>query len=51
MLRYLKGRKCILFKPGGGLVLEAYANADYIGSLINERSTTDYTFLGSNLVT
>ncbi|RVW64248.1 Retrovirus-related Pol polyprotein from transposon RE1 [Vitis vinifera] len=54
VLQYLKGTpgKGILFKRNGGLVLEAYTDADYAGSIIDRRSTSGYcTFLGGNLVT
>ncbi|XP_059658496.1 uncharacterized mitochondrial protein AtMg00810-like [Cornus florida] len=54
VLQYLKGTpgKCILFKRNGGLVLEAYTDADYAGSIVDRRSTSGYcTFLGGNLVT
>ena len=54
MLQYLKGTpgKGILFKRNGGLVLEAYTDADYAGSIIDRRSTSRYcTFLDGNLVT
>ncbi|RVW76008.1 Retrovirus-related Pol polyprotein from transposon RE1 [Vitis vinifera] len=54
VLQYLKGTpgKGILFKRNGGLVLEAYTDADYAGSTIDRRSTSGYcTFLGGNLVT
>ena len=54
ILRYLKGnpRRGILFKRNTGLVLEAYTDADYAGSIMDRRSTSGYcTFLGGNLVT
>ena len=54
VLQYLKGTpgKGILFKRNGGLVLEAYTDADYVGSIVDRRSTSGYcTFLGGNLVT
>ena len=54
VLQYLKGTpsKGILFKRNEGLVLEAYTDADYVGSIINRRSTFGYcTFLGGNLIT
>ena len=54
VLQYLKGAtgKGILFKRNGGLVLEAYTDADYAGSIVDRRSTSGYcTFLGGNLVT
>ncbi|RVX21569.1 hypothetical protein CK203_002087 [Vitis vinifera] len=42
----------ILFKQNIGLVLEAYTDADYAGSVVDKRSTIEYcTFLGGNLVT
>ena len=53
MLQYLKGtpRKGIFFKRNGGLVIEAYTNADYARLIMDRRSTTGYcTFLGGNLV-
>ena len=54
VLHYLKGSpgKGILFKRNKELVLEAYTDADYAGSVVDRRSTTGYcTFLGGNLVT
>ena len=54
VLQYLKRTpgKGILFKRGAVLVLEAYTDADYAGSVIDRRSTSGYyTFLGGNLVT
>ena len=54
VLQYLKGtpRKGILFKRNGGLVLEAYTDADYARSIVDRKSTSGYcTFLGGNLVT
>ena len=54
VLQYLKGSlgKDILFKRSSGLVLEAYMNQDYVGSMVDKRSTIGYcTFLGGNLVT
>lgn len=54
ILQYLKGSpgKGILFRRGGDMVLEAYTDADYAGSLVDRRSTSGYcTFLGGNLVT
>ena len=53
VLQYLKGTpgKGILFKRNGGLILEAYTDADYAGSIIDKRSTFEYcTFLGGHLV-
>ena len=54
MPQYLKGssRKNVLFKRSSRLVLEAYTNADYVGYVIDRRSTTRYwTFFCGNLVT
>ncbi|RVW81800.1 Retrovirus-related Pol polyprotein from transposon RE1 [Vitis vinifera] len=54
VLHYLKGNpeKEILFKKNNTLALEAYTDADYASSLVDQRSTTGYcTFLGGNLVT
>ncbi|XP_020584559.1 uncharacterized protein LOC110027457 [Phalaenopsis equestris] len=54
VLHYLKGNlgKGILFKRNDTLTLEAYTDADYVGSIVDRRSTTRYcTFLGGNLVT
>ena len=54
VLQYLKGtpEKGILFKRNGGLVLEAYTDANYAGSIVHRRSTSGCcTFLGRNLVT
>jgi len=53
ILHYLKDnhKKEILFKRNEQLNLEAYTDADYVGSLVDRRSTTGYcTFLGGNLV-
>ena len=44
--------KGILFKKNDTLALEAYIEADYAGSIVDQRSTTWYcSFLGGNLVT
>ena len=54
VLQYLKGApsKGIMFKRNGGLVLEAYTDADYADSIVDRRSTSGYcTFLSGNLVT
>ena len=54
VLQYLKGTpgRGILFKRNEGLVLEAYTDADYAGSVVDRRSTSGYcTFFGGNLVT
>ena len=54
ILQYLRGSpgKGILFIRGGDMVLEAYTDADYVGSLVDRRSSFGYcTFLGGNLVT
>ena len=40
-----------MFKRNNTLAIEAYTNADYVGSLVDRRSTTRYcTFLGGNLI-
>ena len=54
VLQYLKGSlgKGILFKQSSRLILEAYTSANYVGFVIDRRSTTGYcTFLSGNLVT
>lgn len=54
ILQYLKGSpgKGLIFKKGSGLLLEAYTDADYAGSIVDRRSTSGYcTFLGGNLIT
>ena len=54
IVQYLKGTpgKGILFKRNKRVSLEAYTDADYVGSVVDRRSTTGYcTFLGGNLVT
>ena len=54
ILQYLKGSlgMIILFRKGTILFLEAYMNVDYVGSMVNKRSTSGYyTFLGGNLMT
>ena len=54
IVQYLKGTpgKGILFKRNKSVSLEAYTDADYVGSVVDRRSTTGYcTFLGGNLVT
>ena len=54
IVQYLKGTpgKGILFKRKKSVSLEVYTDADYVGSVVNRRSTTGYcTFLGGNLVT
>ena len=54
VLQYLKGMpgKCILFRVNRNLVLEAYIDADYAGSIVDRKSNSGYcTFLGGNLVT
>ena len=39
-------------KKGSELTMEAYTDADFVGSLIDRRSTTGYCmFLGGNLIT
>lgn len=56
ILHYLKGTvgRGILFKKARNIniTLEAYTDADYVGSLVDRRSTSGYCiFLGDNLVT
>ena len=54
ILYYLKANpgKGILFNKNAGLIIEAYINADYVGSLVDRCSTIGYcVFLGGNLVT
>ena len=54
VLRYLKGspRNGILFKRSQRLVLKVYTDVDYVGSVVDRRSTTKYcTFLNGNLLT
>jgi len=51
ILHYLKGNlgKKILFKINGRPTLEAYTDVDYVGFLVDRRSTIEYcTFLGEN---
>ena len=53
ILRYLKSTlgKGLLFSKNNHLRVEAYTNADWVGSIIDKRSTSgSYTFVGSNLV-
>jgi len=52
ILCYLKTtpNKGIMFKLGGTLDIQGYADADYVGSLMDRRSTIGYcVFLGGNL--
>lgn len=54
VFQYLKGTpgNGVLFKRREKLLLEAYTDADYAGSIINRRSISGYcTFLGENPVT
>jgi len=54
IVQYLKGTlgRGILVKRNKSVVLEAYIDAHYAGSVVDRRSTTGYcTFLGGNLVT
>ena len=54
VLHYLKANpgKGIMYKRNSELVLEAYTDADYVGSPVDRKSTSGYcTFLGGNLVT
>lgn len=53
ILSYLKATlgKGILFTQGASLKIQGYTDADYGGSLMDRRSTTEYcVFLGGNLV-
>ncbi|RDX85953.1 putative mitochondrial protein, partial [Mucuna pruriens] len=44
--------KGLLFRKEGTLSMEIYTNADYVGSVVDRRSTSGYCmFLGGNLVT
>ena len=52
--RYLKGTlgKGLMFRKQDNLQIEVYSNADWAGSSIDRRSTSNYcTFIGGNLVT
>lgn len=54
VLCYLKGTpgKDIMFKKDGRLVFEAYIDINYVGSMVNKRSTAGYcTFFEDNLIT
>ena len=54
ILHYLKSTpsKGIQCQKAGGTRLEAYTDVDWVGSIIDQRSTSSYcTFLGGNLVT
>ncbi|KAL5771548.1 hypothetical protein ACOSP7_015702 [Xanthoceras sorbifolium] len=54
ILQYLNATpgKGIVLKKGSSLTLEVYMIADYVGSVVDRRSTSGYcTFLGGNLVT
>ncbi|GMP24209.1 hypothetical protein CsSME_00001553 [Camellia sinensis var. sinensis] len=54
ILRYLKSSpgKGLYFSKHDHLRVEAYTDADCVGSLIDRRSTSGYcTFVGGNLVT
>ncbi|RDX78941.1 hypothetical protein CR513_40699, partial [Mucuna pruriens] len=54
ILQYFKAslEKRLLFKKEGTLSMKIYTNADYVGSVVNRRSTSGYCmFLEGNLVT
>ena len=54
IVRYLKAYlgRGILYKANGHLRVEAYTDADWVGSTSDRKSTTGYcTFLGGNLIT
>ena len=54
ILRYLKSApgKGLFFAKNGHMLVEAYTDADWAGSVMDRRSTTGYcTFVGGNLVT
>lgn len=53
-LRYLKSalRKGLLFSNNGHVKVKAYANVDWIGSVTDKHSTSNYcSFVCGNLVT
>lgn len=53
ILQYLKSTpgKGILFKKGEGLTIKGYIEADYVGSLIDRRSTIGYfTYVAGNVI-
>ncbi|XP_021834506.1 uncharacterized protein LOC110774280 [Prunus avium] len=54
MLRYLKSapRKGLMFLKHGYMNIDAYTDADWVGSITDRKSTYGYfTFVGGNLVT
>ena len=54
ILRYLKGTlgKGLLCEDRGHLEVEVYTDVDWVGSVMDRRSTSRYcTFVGGNLVT
>jgi hypothetical protein len=54
ILRYLKGTpsKGIKFEKNRHVEIEGYTDADWVGSIIDRKSTSGYfTFVGGNLVT
>ena len=54
IIKYLKATmgKGVMFQRNGDLRLEAYIDVDWVGSIVDRRSTTQYSmFLGGNLIT
>ena len=54
IIKYLKATMGIgvMFQRNGDLRLEAYIDVDWVGSIVDRRSTTQYSmFLGGNLIT
>ncbi|XP_037491328.1 secreted RxLR effector protein 161-like [Jatropha curcas] len=54
IIRYLKGTSghVVLFKAHGHLEIKGYTDANWVGNLVDRRSTSGYfTLVGGNLVT